>query len=80
MMVFLNMFPVNQPEVMIGNAADRFDANGNLTDDITKDYIRKLLQALVEWTARIQMPAAWIKDAMQLRFASMIHGQVTDRS
>ncbi len=57
MMVFLNMFSVNQPEVMIGNAADRFDANGNLTDDITKDYIRKLLQALVEWTSRIQKPA-----------------------
>ena len=57
MMVFLNMFPVNQPEVMIGNAADRVDANGNLTDDTTKEYIRKLLQALVEWTARIQEPA-----------------------
>ena len=57
MMVFLNMFPVNEPEVMIGNAADRFDANGNLTDDITKDYIRKLLQAHVEWTSRIQKPA-----------------------
>src|ERR1700720_1014231 len=25
--------PINQPEVMIGNAAERFDANGNLTDD-----------------------------------------------
>ena len=56
MMVFLNMFPINQPEVMIANAAERFDAEGNLTDDTTKDYIRKLLQALVEWTARIQMP------------------------
>jgi chromate reductase len=56
MMVFLNMFPVNQPEVMFGNAADRFDAEGNLTDETTKDYIRKLLQALAEWTARIQMP------------------------
>jgi chromate reductase len=56
MMVFLNMFPINQPEVMIANAAERFDAEGNLTDDTTKDYIRKLLQVLVEWTARIQMP------------------------
>jgi chromate reductase len=26
--VFLNMFPINQPEVMIGNAAERFDAQG----------------------------------------------------
>ena len=53
MMVFLNMFPVNQPEVMIANAQDRFDAQGNLTDDATKDFIRQLLQSLVEWTRRI---------------------------
>ena len=47
MMVFLNMFPINQPEVMIGNASERFDAVGNLTDDTTKDLIRQLLQSLV---------------------------------
>jgi len=52
--VFLNVFPINQPEVMIGNAAGRFDAQGNLTDEKTKGYIRELLQSLVEWTARIQ--------------------------
>jgi chromate reductase, NAD(P)H dehydrogenase (quinone) len=54
MFVFLNIFPLNQPEVMIGNAAERFDENGNLTDETTKDYIRKLLQSLVEWTRRIR--------------------------
>ena len=53
MMVFLNMFPVNQPEVMIGNASQRFDAQGKLTDDATKNFIRQLLQNLVEWTRRI---------------------------
>lgn len=53
MMVFLNMFPINQPEVMIGNAAERFDASGNLTDDATKDFIRQLLQSLADWTRRI---------------------------
>ena len=53
MMVFLNMFPINQPEVMIGNASERFDAEGKLTDDATKDFIRQLLQNLVEWTRRI---------------------------
>jgi chromate reductase len=54
MMVFLNMFPVNQPEVMIGNASERFDASGNLTDDATKDFMRQLLQGLVEWTRRLR--------------------------
>jgi len=53
MMVFLNMFPVNQPEVMIANASERFDADGNLTDEATKNFIRQLLQALVDWTRRI---------------------------
>ena len=53
MFVFLNMFPVNQPEVMIGNAAERFDADGNLTHDPTKEFIRQLLQNLVDWTRRI---------------------------
>jgi chromate reductase len=51
--VFLNMFPLNQPEVMIGNAAGRFDANGNLTDETTKKFIRQLLENLVQWTRRL---------------------------
>ncbi|HEX6127314.1 MAG TPA: NAD(P)H-dependent oxidoreductase [Pyrinomonadaceae bacterium] len=56
MMVFLNMYPVNQPEVMIGNCSDKFDEQGNLTDEATKDFIRQLLQNLVEWTNRISEP------------------------
>src|SRR3954463_6347280 len=38
-MVFLNMFPVNQPEVMIGHAATRFDKDGNLADETTKEFV-----------------------------------------
>ena len=53
MMVFLNMFPVNQPEVMIGNAGERFDEQGNLTDESTKEFIRQLLHNLVDWTRRL---------------------------
>ena len=51
--VFRNMFPINQPEVMIGNATDRFDAEGNLTDETVRKLIRQLLQILVDWTRRI---------------------------
>ncbi|HVK53848.1 MAG TPA: NAD(P)H-dependent oxidoreductase [Burkholderiales bacterium] len=50
--VFLNMYAVNQPEVMIGNAADRFDANGNLTDEKTKSLITDLLKSLIDTTKR----------------------------
>jgi chromate reductase len=52
--VFLNVFPLNQPEVMIGNASQRFDANGNLTDESTKQHIRKLLESLGAWTIRLR--------------------------
>lgn len=53
-MVFLNMFPVNKPEVMIGNCSDKFDADGNLTDESTREHIRKLLESLVDWTKRLK--------------------------
>jgi chromate reductase len=56
--VFLNMYPINQPEVMIGNAATRLDSDGNLTDETTRRFIRDLLRNLVEWTRRLaQSPA-----------------------
>jgi len=38
---------VSQPEVMIANAAQRFDATGRLTDEFTREQIRKLLDALL---------------------------------
>jgi chromate reductase len=53
MFVFLNVLPINQPEVMISHAAKRFDSEGNLTDEDTKRHIRQLLRNLVEWTMLI---------------------------
>jgi chromate reductase len=52
--VFLNMYPVNRPEVMITNASTRFDAAGNLIDKETAELIRQLLQELVTWTRQLQ--------------------------
>lgn len=51
--VFLNMFPLNRPEVMIPNAQDKFDKQGNLTDEHTRDKIKQLLKALVDWTIKL---------------------------
>lgn len=56
--VFLNMLAVNQPEVMIGNAAEHFDAEGNLTSEPTKNLIRQLLGNLVTWTRGLQAAKA----------------------
>ena len=52
--VFLDMFAVNQPEVMIGNAADHFDSDGNLVNDKTRNLIAQLLAKLVAWTRALQ--------------------------
>ena len=52
--VFLDMHPLNKPEVMIGGAAQKFDAAGNLTDDHTEKAIRELLVALAAWTRRLR--------------------------
>lgn len=53
MFVFLDIHPVNQPEVMVANATKKFDDEGNLNDDTSKDLMKKLLQNLVKWTRKI---------------------------
>jgi chromate reductase, NAD(P)H dehydrogenase (quinone) len=55
--VFMNVYPINEPEVMIGHAAERFDAQGNLRDEKSKELIRQLLQNLVDWTQRLRAQA-----------------------
>lgn len=57
MMVFLNMFPVNRPEVMIGKAQEKFDDQGNLTDETTKKFIGDLVKSLADWTNRLNANA-----------------------
>ena len=54
MFVFLDVHPVNQPGVMVANATENFDEDGNLNDDTSKDLIRKLLQNLVVWTKQLK--------------------------
>ena len=54
MFVFLNMYAVNQPEVMLANAHQHFAENGVLTDETAKKLIRQLLQELVNWTRKLQ--------------------------
>ena len=46
--VFLNVEAVLQPEVAIGNAAERFDEQGNLKDETSNKLIGQLLQNLVQ--------------------------------
>jgi len=53
--VFLNMLPLNQPEVMVSFAQDKVDSNGRVTDEKTRKKIRELLESLVAWTRRTKL-------------------------
>ena len=51
--VFLDMHPLNRPEVFIGQAQTKFDASGRLTDDAARGFIRDMLVNLEKWTRQI---------------------------
>lgn len=44
---FLNMNPVLQPEVLIAQAQDKFDEEGNLTDEKTISLIKRKIENLI---------------------------------
>ena len=52
--IFANLHPVNKPEVFIGNADKKFDANGRLSDEPTRKFLGDLLVALRDWTIRLK--------------------------
>ena len=51
--VFLDMHPLNKPEVLIGQAQTKFDAEGNLLDEVARNLIRDLMANLAGWARRI---------------------------
>lgn len=46
-MLYLDARVIGQPEFYLGNAGSKFDANGNLTDESTKEHLKKALEVLV---------------------------------
>jgi chromate reductase len=52
--VFLDMYPVNKPEVMVAYAPQKIDGKGNLTDETARKLIKELLENLVKWTLRLR--------------------------
>ena len=53
--VTLNMYALNQPEAMISNAGELFNAEGNLTDEKTRDHVRRLLKQFALWTCQLRI-------------------------
>ncbi|MGA9139335.1 MAG: NAD(P)H-dependent oxidoreductase [Methanocella sp.] len=52
--VYINMYPVNRPEVMVPFVADKVDSNGNLTDEKSREKIKELVESLVAWTKQLR--------------------------
>ena len=52
-MVFLDMYPLNKPEVMVMTAQEKINAAGEVTDEKTKEKISELIVALVAWGKKL---------------------------
>jgi chromate reductase len=48
-LVFLNVPTMQQPEAYVGGADKLFDAQGKLTVDATRDFLRKYMEAFAAW-------------------------------
>jgi chromate reductase len=59
--VYINMYPLNRPEVMVPFAEDKVDSNGNLTDPKSREKIKELVESLVAWTKRLQCEQSGMK-------------------
>ena len=51
-MVDLNMHPINQPQLLLAKAGEKFDVGLKLVDSGSVKTLQSLLATLVEWTRR----------------------------
>lgn len=49
---FTNSYCMPQPEILVYRAHEKFDDDGNLTDDSTRKYLGKYLEALYTWVIK----------------------------
>lgn len=53
MMVFLDAFTLNKPEIFVNNCASKFDdKTGQLTDQATRDFVKQQLENFADFIAR----------------------------
>lgn len=55
--VFTNTPVLPQPEILVYRAHEKFDADGRLTDEKTREFVGKLLHELADWTRRLSRGA-----------------------
>jgi len=52
--VYLNMHPINQPEVFLPQAQQYIDGDGRLTNEEARTLIRQLLEELAKWVRQLK--------------------------
>lgn len=52
--VYLDMHPLNKPEIFSNAFSDAFDAEGNLMDDKLRQRLGEQMQALSAWTVKLK--------------------------
>jgi chromate reductase len=52
--VFVDIYPLNKPEVIVPHALQKFDADLRLSDEPTRKLVAAQLEALAEWTLRLK--------------------------
>ena len=51
--VFTGTPALLQPEILVYRAHEKFDGEGRLTDERTREFVGKLLRGLADWTRRL---------------------------
>jgi len=54
MLVFLNAFTFNTPEIFVGMVQSKFDEQGALKDEATKDFIKRQLEGFAKFVERVK--------------------------
>lgn len=53
-MVFLNAYPMNQPEILVPYAREKFDSRGALIDEMTVKFLKQFLVNFMKWINKLK--------------------------
>jgi chromate reductase, NAD(P)H dehydrogenase (quinone) len=53
--VFTNTYALLQPEVLVGRASEKFDADGRLVHPATRDFLARFLERCADLIARFTL-------------------------
>ena len=54
-----------EPQMMVPNSYERFDENGDLTDEETRQRLKRFIEALHEWTERLNRAGLIEKESVR---------------